>query len=36
MSEQSERVSERRNYLSIDADRHIVVHDVAALNRRCS
>jgi CRP/FNR family transcriptional regulator, cyclic AMP receptor protein len=26
----------RRNYLSMDADRHIVVHDVAALNRRCS
>jgi CRP/FNR family cyclic AMP-dependent transcriptional regulator len=26
----------RRNYLSVNRDRHIVVHDVAALSRRCS
>jgi len=26
----------RRNYLSVDDDRHIVVHDVAALDRRCN
>jgi CRP/FNR family transcriptional regulator, cyclic AMP receptor protein len=26
----------RRNYLSINQDRHIVVHDMAALSRRCS
>lgn len=26
----------RRHYLSIDRDRHIVIHDVVALGRRCS
>ena len=26
----------RRNYLSMDQDRHIIVHDVAALDRRCN
>jgi CRP/FNR family cyclic AMP-dependent transcriptional regulator len=26
----------RRNYVSVNHDRHIVVHDVAALSRRCS
>jgi hypothetical protein len=25
----------RRNYLSVNQDRHIVVHDVAALGRHC-
>jgi CRP/FNR family transcriptional regulator, cyclic AMP receptor protein len=26
----------RRNYISVNHDRHIVVHDVSALSRRCS
>ena len=26
----------RRNYISVNHDRHIVVHDVSALGRRCS
>lgn len=26
----------RRNYLSVNQDRHIIIHDVAALSRRCS
>jgi CRP-like cAMP-binding protein len=26
----------RRNYVSVKHDRHIVVHDVPALSRRCS
>jgi hypothetical protein len=36
MSERREPVNELCNYLSVDDDRRIVVHDVAALDRRCN